>query len=46
VIVSYHGPPAHGMAGRLCDLLEAMPRDGDIQFPALDELMRSLDVAR
>jgi flavorubredoxin len=46
VIVSYHGPPAHGMAGRLCDLLEGMPRDNDIQFPGLDELMRSLDAAR
>ena len=44
VIVSYHGPPAHGMAGRLCDLLEAMPRDGDVEFPRLDELMGSLDV--
>ena len=46
VIISYHGPPAHGMAGRLCDLLEAMPRDDDVQFPRLDELMGSLNAAR
>jgi flavorubredoxin len=46
VIVSYHGPPAHGMTGRLCDLLEAMPREDDIRFPGLEELMRSLDATR
>jgi flavorubredoxin len=41
VIVSYHGPVARGMSDRLCQLLAAMPREDDIVFPDLDELIES-----
>jgi flavorubredoxin len=41
VIVSYHGPVARDMSHRLCELLAAMPREDDIVFPDLDELIAS-----
>jgi flavorubredoxin len=46
VIASYHGPAVRGAAGRLCDMLEAMPRDAGVEFPGRADLMRTLADAR
>lgn len=39
VIVSYHGPVAFGISEQLCRLLADMPRDDDIVFPDLDDVI-------
>ncbi|HLH67307.1 MAG TPA: MBL fold metallo-hydrolase [Solirubrobacteraceae bacterium] len=39
VIVSYHGPVAGGITDQVCTLLASMPRNDDLVFPDLDDLI-------